>query len=69
VGERDQSAKEKRKNEQVHCSVARASQKGTVRGFKKRGDPPARGGPSTPVTEREQSAGNEKKKEKDEPGG
>ena len=50
VGERDQSAKErrkkkKRKYEQVDCSVARASQKGTVRVDSRKGGPPSEGVP------------------------
>ena len=66
-GERDQSAKERRKkkkreDEQVDCSVACASQKGTAR--EEKGGPPSvceRGGPSAPMREKEQSAGKEKK--------
>ena len=47
VGERDQSAKErrkkeKRKDEQVDCSIAHASQKGTARVDSRKGGTPQR---------------------------
>jgi hypothetical protein len=46
VGERDQSAKErrkkeKRKDEQVDCSIVHASQKGTARVIQEKGGPPS----------------------------
>ena len=59
-----QRKEEKRKNEQVDCSIARVSQKGTARWIQEKGGPPSKRGSQYTCDGKEAVSGERKEKRK-----